>query len=113
MTTPDPNYIIDRFLIPRMDSLEDRLEKLDTMVLEGTPWGQKEASRVQKEINDLRQAIVELRKELLSPDTVADLINKAMQKAKARGWTNRERGIGVALFIVAIASLAINAIKAF
>lgn len=94
-----------------MDTFERRVDELEEQLREGSPWGQREVARVNKDLDELKVAHEELKKTLLSPDTIAELVNKALQKAKARGWTNRERWMGVVLLAIAVGTLIINLIN--
>lgn len=53
-----------------------------------------------------RVAALEVR--ILSPEAVRAIIAKALQDSQARGWTGRERAMGVVLFLMTVCTFALN-----
>ena len=44
----------------------------------------------------------------LTPDAVREMISKALREAEARGWTSRERGMAIVLFLVTLGTFTLQ-----
>jgi hypothetical protein len=92
----------DLILAMRLD-LTDRLNRIETKM--DTKADESRVERLDKRLTSIEAQFVreqdlnELRALVTSPDKVKDLISTAMQDSHARGWTNKERWMGVAIFI--------------
>jgi hypothetical protein len=50
---------------------------------------------------------------LLTKEKVAEMIGEALRVSEARGWTSRERLMGVGVFLIALATLLLSAYTVF
>jgi len=79
----------------RLDRIDDKMDrKADDARLDRV-----DARLLVVENNYVRiDAVEDVREALLSPEKVKEMIGVAMQDSQARGWTNRERWMGLAIF---------------
>ena len=56
----------------------------------------------------VNQEVVELKNKALTPNDIDASVANALQNKEARGWTNRERWIGVALFLITVSTFALQ-----
>jgi hypothetical protein len=83
--------------------LTDRLSRIENKM--DTKADEIRVERLDKRLTSIEQQFVreqdlnELRALVTSPEKVKELIGTAMQDSQARGWTNKERWMGVAIFI--------------
>lgn len=83
-------------LTSRLNRIEDKLErKADDARLDRVDQRLLKVENNYVRIN----AIEEIENAILSPEKVKEMIGVAMQDSKARGWTSKERYMGVAIFI--------------
>ncbi len=86
----------------RMD-LNDRLNRIENKL--DLKADEVRVERLDRRLTSIEQQFVreqdlnELRSLVTSPEKVKELIGNAMQDSQARGWTNKERWMGVAIFI--------------
>lgn len=96
--------MIDRIILPKLDVLEKELSNVEFMSREGSPYVKDQIRTIKKDIVDIKEA-------LLTPDSVSRLISDSLQKTEARGWTHRERWMGVVLFLVAVGTFILSALS--
>lgn len=113
MSQFDPKWAIDRVILPKLEEIDRKFDSIDKYIRDGTPWGREAVNRVEQEMAELRTQMSALKESVLTADSVAQLINKALNKAEARGWTARERRMGVGLFIMTLASVALQVVGKF
>ena len=89
----------------RLERIEDKLDaKADRVVVDGVSSRLLALEQSSASHEDLR----DLEARLLSPEKASELVRSAMQTESARGWTSRERVMGVALFVIAVLTLALS-----
>jgi hypothetical protein len=83
--------------------LTERLNRIETKM--DLKADEIRVERLDRRLTSIEQQFVreqdlnELRALVTSPEKVKDLITTAMQDSSARGWTNKERWMGVAIFV--------------
>ena len=92
MSLPEPHIT--------RDTLRAELSALELRVLE------RFATR--EDVTRLRDEVAQIRREALTAANVKDLISEVMRESETRGWSTRERMMGVVLFLVTIASFLLN-----
>jgi parvulin-like peptidyl-prolyl isomerase len=93
-----------KYLIQAMRAdITDRLNRIETNL--NTKADDARVERIDRRLTIIEKEFVkeqdlsDLRTALLSPEKVKEMIGTAMQDSHARGWTNKERWMGVAIFI--------------
>jgi hypothetical protein len=92
----------DLILSMRMD-LTDRLNRIETNL--SFKADDARVERIDRRLTSIERQFVkeqdlnDLRDALLSPEKVKEMIGLAMQDSEARGWTSRERLMGLAIFV--------------
>lgn len=82
-------------MVERLNRIEDKMDKkaddarLDRVDTRLTKVEHEFVSR--HDVEDLREA-------LLSSEKVKEIVNDAMRDSDARGWTNKERLMGIVIF---------------
>jgi hypothetical protein len=82
--------------------LTERLNRIETKM--DLKADEIRVERLDRRLTSIEQQFVreqdlnELRALVTSPEKVKDMIGMAMQDSQARGWTNKERWMGVAIF---------------
>jgi hypothetical protein len=87
--------VVNILLVPRLDRIE---QKLDRKVDRG-------------EFEELKKEVEYLESNLITTDKVRDIIRSSTSDAETKGWTRRERRIGVILFLVALATLGLGVVS--
>jgi hypothetical protein len=83
--------------------LTERLNRIETKM--DLKADESRVERLDRRLTSIEQQFVkeqdlnELRALVTSPEKVKELIGMAMQDSKARGWTSKERAMGVAIFV--------------
>jgi hypothetical protein len=92
--------------------LSERLSRIETKM--DTKADEARVERLDRRLTSIEQQFVreqdlnELRAMVTSPEKVKDLIGTAMQDSQARGWTSKERAMGVAIFVFALVNFFIG-----
>lgn len=95
VTVKDLIQALREDLTHRLNRIEDKLErKADEARLDRVDQRLLKVENNYVRIN----AIEEIENAILSPEKVKEMIGVAMQDSKARGWTSKERAMGVAIF---------------
>lgn len=104
----------------RLDRIEDKLDSkadstdlslLTTRVskIELTALNEAELTALRRaDLIKLVDRVQLISDEALTIDNVKEIIAQALQDSAARGWTNRERLMGIVLFLVTLASFVLN-----
>lgn len=89
----------------RLDRIDDKLDKK----ADDARLDRVDARLLVVENHYVRaDAVEDVREALLSPEKVKDMIGIAMQDSQARGWTNRERIMGLAIFAISVVNFVIQ-----
>jgi hypothetical protein len=90
------------------DALRAELAELELRLIEKLA-SKSEVEMLKSRVEKLEELASPLKeKKILTVNEVEEAISAALQSKEARGWTTRERYIGVLLFMVTIATFAIQ-----
>lgn len=95
------------------DALRAELAELELRLIEKLA-SKSEVEMLKQRVEKLENLAAPLKeKKILTVTEVDEAIAQALQKKEARGWTSRERAIGVVLFCITVATFAIQLRAAF
>lgn len=104
----------------RFDKLEQKMDQsvtraewvdISSRVTKLEVEGLRREGPVADTIKRVEQDIDKLKDDALSPLAVKEMIGLALQDSSARGWTNRERYLGIVVVSVSLLTFAINVIS--
>lgn len=70
------------------------------------------ATFIAPRLDKIEETIDDLRKSQPNPEKITEMIRRALENNQARGWTARERWMGIGLFVATLVTLAINILNA-
>ncbi len=110
---PPEAFTVKEFLqnvvLPKLDGIEKKLDgKVDGSEFRTLTARVSALEPIPPELKTTVQRVEAIEKKFSTPDQILTMIEGALEKSKARGWSVRERSLQALLVIVTLTSLLFN-----